>query len=307
MEIVRKLNRPAYLLGAALALFGCAEQQPTAVKAKLDISRASAFNATIASTVTVYGEGGKVQQSKLSQQVRANFKNGMARATASGPKSFAVDGAVTSDGIVVAPVVAMVDGSESWDYDVTTVDSVGNVIRLIATGPEDGSPVTDAYAYVNGQLAKSYHSVWTPVYGGYVLSSQSLDSYTSGGAISGSIDSRIETSGVPQITSRDIGAKFAAFSRTTFDKVACALAPESAYAAPACTYEVVKFSGETIGLGIATAIFPWGAATAVVAAAGTGYVMGFGLWTAGLHDMLACINANGGAGGGTRQRGPLRK
>lgn len=299
MTIAKGLTRTAYRFGAsslALLLIGCTEQGATAPdKAVLDISRRPAFTATIATHVTIYGKGGTTQQYDHSQEVEATFKDGIAHATPLGRlKSLAAPGGVTSDGVVIAPVLALVGGAEAYNYDETTVDSVGNVIRLVATGPANGGPVTDSYAYMNGVLTAYNHSTWLTASGGYVLSTQTLRGYSAGGTPVAEITSIITPAPAPRtITSRDIGAKFAAFSRTTFDRVACALAPNSAYAsAPRCLRSGLAFAGETIVLGTATVLVP--EATAALAIWGGGYVVGWGLWTNGLHEFLSCIDSGGG-------------
>jgi hypothetical protein len=322
VEFVRRLTRTAYVLGApslALLLIGCAEQKATAPESGtvLDISDQPAFAATIVNHITLYDNSGKAQHFDESQEVNVNFKGGLGRATAKPrPKSIvstAAPGGVTPDGVVVAPILALVNGAEADNYDETMVDSVGNVVHLIATGPPGGMPVTDSYAYTNGVLTSWNHSIWTAANGGFVLSYQSLSGYSKDGALKGEIISTITTTGPKPrtFTSRAaLGAKVAALS--TLDKVACALSPNKAYAAGVrCVGETLKFAGETaavVGLVGAFAAIPEISAamtaaeiasgTAATATAGRYFVLGMALWTEGLHGMLNCF---GRTGGGTKR------
>ncbi len=315
MEIVRGLTRTAHLLGAsslAFLLVGCAEQRPTAPEnAKvLDISSKPTFTATVANQITLYGKDGKAQVFNETQNVNVNFKGGLGRATVTpqlkkitATLDTSVPNGVTPDGTVVTPVLALLSGLLAANYDQTTVDSVSNVVHLVSTGPAGTTvPITDSYSYENGVLTGWNHSAWTAVTGGYVLRYQDLRGYAPNGTLTGEILSVISTAPKPVLTFRaSLGAKFAALSWMTVDKVACALTPRSAFAQSSyCWFETAKFAVETgllmgaIGAFAAipevSAMFTLAAQTAAVARAGTIFIGAFAVYTHAMYDMLDCID-----------------
>lgn len=299
MEIVRGLTRKAYLLGAAslaVLLVGCAEQRTTGPeRAKLDIiSSQTDLVAVLDTRLTAYGADGKVQQrSGQSQTVGANFDpRGYARTVTPALRSFTVDSSGATP-VLITYLAVPATGTLSYSYDETTVDSLGRVIRTIATGPADGSPVTDSYGYVNGVLATWDHSSWAPTTGGYLLRSQALNSYTNG-TLTATVYTSVTTSVQPRtLTSRDVGTQFVAFSERAFDRVVCALAPKAAFASVPCLHAGLVLAGETIVLGTASALGAPSGATAVAVWTGA-YMVGWGLWTDALYGFLDCVHSGGG-------------
>jgi hypothetical protein len=326
VKIATRFTRTPHLLVASCLVFliGCAEQTATAPdRAKaLDSSGQPAFTATIANHITLYNKSGKAQVFNESQDVNVNFKSGVGRAT---PKpraksvvsSTTAPNGVTPDGVVVAPVLALATGAEPDNYDEIMVDSVGNVVHLIATGATGTTtPVTDSYAYTNGVLTNWNHSIWSTASGGYVLSYQAIRGYSTTGALVGEVISAITTTTSPPRTftsKAPFGAKIAALS--TLKRIACALSPTVAYAATVrCLGPTLRFAGETVAVvGTIAAIaaipeisatFTIAQQTAATATAGGFFLWGAALWTDGLHGMLDCFNKNGG--GQKRSTAPER-
>jgi len=292
VNIVKGLTRTRYLLGAFLAvlIIGCGEQRATGPE-RAKLAMAPTF--TVVSDFTTYGDGGKVSSvGQSAQQLTAVVRGGIARATfAKQLKSYTVDGGVTSDGIVLTPVVGVVTGGLALNYDETTIDSLGNQLHTVGTGPSDGSPVTEAWSYVNGTLVSYEYSYWNAVSGGHVLSLQVLNGYSPAGSLVATISSKLSGTSQQLLTSRSFTGKFA----DALTRVACALAPKVAYAyVPACTKQGLVFLGETVVLGAASTepiTYAWA------------YLTGWGLWTAGLYDFLNCLN---GAGGGKLRKATLQ-
>jgi hypothetical protein len=299
VKSVRRFNRSMYLFGAssslALLLFGCTEQRATGLeKAMLDISNRPDLTAAIETQLVVYGGEGKAEQTySRSQTVEGKFdRSGIARPITR-LRSFSVD-STSGTPILITYLAVPTTGALSYSYDQTTVDSLGRTIRMVATGPSDGSPITDSYGYVNGVLATWDHSSWAPASGGYLLKSQALNSYTNG-ALTATVFTKISTTPVPtQTTSRNLGAHLADLSSRAIDKVACALAPNSAFATVPCIHEGLVFGGETVVIGAATVggIPSGGTFLAVWTGA---YVVAWGLWTDAMYNLLNCINSAGGS------------
>jgi hypothetical protein len=299
VEIVRRFTRTMYLFGAssslALHLIGCTEQGTTGLeKVKLDISNRPDLTAVIETQLVVYGAEGRVEHEyNHSQTVAGKFDgSGIARPVAR-LRSFAVD-STSGTPVLITYLAVPATGELAYSYDQTTIDSLGRTIRMVATGPSDGSPVTDSYGYVNGALATWDHSSWAPASGGYLLKSQALNSYTNG-ALMATVFTNISTTPVPTqtLTSRNFRAHLAALSGRAIDKVACALAPNSAFGATPCLHEGLVFAGETIVLGGATVLGAPSGGTAVAVWTGA-YFVGWGLWTDAMYGFLHCINSGGG-------------
>lgn len=299
MEIVRRVTRNVYLFGAssslALLLVGCSEQRTTGLeKAQLDISNRPDLTAAIETQLTVYGAEGKAAQTySRSETVEGKFdRSGIARPIKR-LRSFAVD-STSGTPVLITYLAVPATGELSYSYDQTTVDSLGRTIRMVATGPSDGSPITDSYGYVNGVLATWDHSSWAPASGGYLLRSQALNSYTNG-ALMATVFTKISTTPVPtQTTSRNLGSFLADMSIGAIDRVACALTPNSAFATVPCIHEGLVFGGETVVLGTATVLGAPSGATAVAVWTGA-YMVGWGLWTDAMYGLLHCINSAGGS------------
>jgi hypothetical protein len=293
VKIAKYTSRMTRVFGAAsvaLALAACAEQKAISPNAKLDVSQGTDFNATVTSKATSYDKGVETQHYQLTQNLKARFGSGIARAMVPHvAKVTAPDdtSAVPTGGEQqipgLTPVLAVTDSTLAYNYDATETDSAGNVLHIVATGPAGSSqPVTDVTAYVNGVLVVTLHTTWAPAYGGWVLADQTQSAYNPDGSLKAEVYSDLTGSSLIA-AHRTLGGRLAALPQKGLKQVICMLSPISAYAASmaGCTKQGLVLIGGTIVLGGASAepiTWSWI------------YLIGWGLWTSSLYDYLDCVD-----------------
>ncbi len=113
-----------------------------------------------------------------------------------------------------------------------------------------------------------------------------ISSY-SGGLLTGQVYSTVHASTLTTTSNQSVGTKLAALPQRALTKVACWLAPESAYAAESCGYRGGMFLGATVGLAIATRT-PISTTAQVV-----GYLSGWAGWTDAMYSWLDCVTRAG--------------
>jgi hypothetical protein len=314
---------------ALLVLAGCADQQPTTPTVPrfenkslavpegqnkaFDISKKPDFRATVTTVVTSREKNGKTSHKKISQRVKASFQGGIARATLEAASADwpAATFAKAAEGVaalvqssnpsILTPVLATTTGEIALNYADTTTDADGNVFEVYGWAYNEGSPITDAWAYKNGVLIIQYHADWTPAIGGHLLSQQILGSYYQDGTLAGTLVSTVTLEGGPcsvcvveplknEFFGSDLGAGIGSYLLAAVDKIGCWISPEVAYAIITCNLEIASLAIDTFTLGVATY-------TGAAFVAPVPYFMIWGSWTDNLIQALRCIDS---------QRRPIR-
>lgn len=285
MRIARCITDGAHLLGVALLFAGCTDRGTTGPAREPDLSRAQSFNATVTSTFEAGAEGIDKHEFALTQKVKARRVDGKFRAYISEtePKynpDATYDPAVT-------PVLYVPSGELWGNYDETIVDDAGQVIRIVARGLANGSPVDNVWVWVNGKPAVRMTSHWRAAVGGYTLYDQKITGFDGGFVPVMRITSVVDGA-TTLYTSNSFGAQLASLRGKAADRIECWLTPALAYAEPAgCRKEGLVFAGETFGMGVGTVflfhvlpVSPW-----LIG----GYFTGWGLWTTAMYDFLKCV------------------
>jgi len=310
-----KINtRTAAILAVAIAVVGCSDNAtaPSPIRKAsgiaadrqnpLDLSNRPDLRAAVASEVTFHMKDGTIHKSKFSQKIKAHFIQGLARATveaasleggdafASLTKGTAEFAQFSSTDGSYTPVLATTAGALALNYHTAYTDSVGNVFDYYAWAPYPNMPISDSWGYQNGVLTTQLHANWSAVYGGYVLTSQTVGSYYPDGVLAATIVSTVgSTTGSGIAPTNDMlpeGFKEPIFA--ALDKIGCWLGPRVAYAdGDNCYKEAGVFAGETFVLGAATY---YGGPFAEKAAVAAAWWLGWPLWTTSAYDLAKCLN-----------------
>lgn len=340
MKTVPRAGPALLVVGATLAI-ACSDNAtapavtkkvPTGIAAqrKVDLTKRPELTAIITTVVRSRDKSGKlVLRSKGSRRVTATWVGGQARVNKSsnvssgnvrgvfasmvddGSASFAQyagDSRYTNDPASMTPVLALASGSGGHNYADTTVDSNGNVLEFYGWSPYGApAPITDAWAYRNGQLLAQYHASWAPVSGGYVLADQivgsyvngslagSIESYTGGGGGGSGGDCNVNPNGCVMMTNdgASLGDRVAAPFLLALNKVGCWLGPNVAYASVSCGVEAAWFGIHSFTVYESTV-------TGAAFVEGGWYLVEWGVWTRSLYEMLACFDSKGNQISGPR-------
>lgn len=199
------------------------------------------------------------------------------------------------DSVDMMPVLGIATGEYDSNYDETQLDDSGHVSRIVGTSTTQGYPVDRVTVYSNDAIVVKVYMQWEPISGGFAMTSQIQKTFTSDGTLVAIVSSTPDYSTLEQQYERSLPYQVAKSIQYGAYKVLCALGPSVAYASttsivrPAapwlfgCGGKIALFAGETFVLGVATAVEitnPWLSAA---------YVVGWGLWTHALHDMLHCL------------------
>jgi hypothetical protein len=279
-------TRTAHLIGLAgivLLLASCTDRQ----EATAPNAQPKTFDATVATVVTARAKDGTAKELQFIDKVRTTFRAGQARemVVVDNPGDPGSGGCGTSCSTQPMTPVLFVPTGDLWsNYDETVTDSQGNLVRVVATGPADGSPVDEVWVWVNGAPAIRMSSTWRAVYGGYTLATQTITGFTRDLYPAIRFNSVVGGTTTISSNSSPLVSQFAA----ALGSVGCWLAPTLAYAETSgCTRQWLVLAGETFGLGVGTYFFPELFFIHPIAIGGA-YITAWGTWTSSLYDALHC-------------------
>jgi hypothetical protein len=307
--------RSSWLVVASIALIGCSEnpsspkpgavtpQLNSAKSPKLEIKEGNRYSIVVNSDIELYDKTGKltkklkhtanVESEVIDGKLVATKHHGFMKNASMSMNSF--DDPVP-DSIDMMPVLGVATDEYASSYDDTESDGEGHNSAIVGTSSTSGYPVNLVNAYSNDTLVAKVSMVWQPVSGGFSMSTQIQKAYDKEGNMVVLVWSTPDYSTITIQEERSIPFRFARSIESGLHQLACALGPSVAYAATTsglrvrapvmfgCGFRIALFAGETFVLGAGAASVPITGGLGISV-----FLVGWGLWTASLHDMLHCL------------------